>query len=124
MIRRHPRSKRTTHSYPTRRTPDLADQPELFRRRRRAPLRACGRCVRDHPARRPPPGHAVGRLLESAVMTAPLLSVEGLHVRFQIGAGMFAKGRTLRAVSDVSLPMAGGAYIGRASCRESVCQYV
>ncbi|MBB5707067.1 ABC transporter ATP-binding protein [Sphingopyxis panaciterrulae] len=55
-------------------------------------------------------------------MTAPLLSVEGLHVRFQIGAGMFAKGRTLRAVSDVSLTMDGGeclGIVGESGCGKS-----
>ena len=45
-------------------------------------------------------------------MTAPLLVVDGLHVGFRIGAGLFAKGRTLRAVSDISLTIHGGECVG------------
>ena len=55
-------------------------------------------------------------------MTAPLLAVEGLHVRFRIGGGLFAKGQTLRAVSDVSLTLNPGeclGVVGESGCGKS-----
>ncbi|MFT4026353.1 MAG: ATP-binding cassette domain-containing protein [Novosphingobium sp.] len=45
-------------------------------------------------------------------MSAPLLSIEGLDVRFQIGRSLFGKGESLQAVRDVSLTVEAGECVG------------
>jgi len=55
-------------------------------------------------------------------MNAPLLSVEGLDVTFPIGSGLFSKGKTLHAVSDVSLHLNPGeclGIVGESGCGKS-----